>query len=312
MPSAQPSDEVVEVFTGDTLEEAMAYAVATLGPDLTVRRARRVRKGVQGLRGKESYEVVAVPAPRAATADDALGDAFEALLAQAEEAEEESQPLPVRRTTRPAHADLPPVVLEAVPELAPIAPAPEAIVFDQEMLAPPTPAPAPRKASPASTARKASPASAPSAAKPARATRPSARTTATAAKPATKTTPARTTAPARGVTAPAPRRTGSESGWGRTALKQLGLPTAVLAALPAREPKDDLAWVSALAKAFATVLPQADPNAAVCVNGTGLEGVKGILAAARKGLTPGTITYAGRTAPATPMELALCVRSEVL
>jgi hypothetical protein len=86
----------------------------------------------------------------------------------------------------------------------------------------------------------------------------------------------------------------------------------VLAALPAKEPKDDLAWVAALAKAFATVLPEADPSAAVCVSGSGLEGVRGILAAARKGMTPGTITYAGRTAPATAMELALCVRAEVL
>jgi hypothetical protein len=40
--------------------------------------------------------------------------------------------------------------------------------------------------------------------------------------------------------------------------------------------------------------------------------VRGILAAARKGMTPGTITYAGRTAPATATELALAVRAEVL
>jgi hypothetical protein len=291
--SARQSDEVVEVFTGDTLEQAMAYAVATLGPDLTVRRARRVRKGVQGLRGKETYEVVAVPAPRAASGD-AVGTAFDALLAQAEEAEDLAQPQPVRRTTRPAEPDLPPVVLEAVPELAPVTPAPEAIVFDQEMLAP---APTPTAAKP--VAKPVAPK--PLAAKPAA---PRTRTTAPKS--------ARTTAPARRPAVPAPRRTGSESGWGRTALKQLGLPTAVLAALPAKEPKDDLAWVAALAKAFATVLPEADPAAAVCVSGTGLDGVRGILAAGRKGMTPGTITYAGRTAPATAMELALCVRAEVL
>jgi hypothetical protein len=280
--SAQQSDEVVEVFTGDTLEEAMAYAVATLGADLTVRRARRVRKGVQGLRGKEKYEVVAVPAARPPS-DDALGSAFDALLAQAEEAEDATSSVPVRRTTRPAHADQPPVVLEAVPELMPVSPAPEAIVFDQEMLAPaPAPAPAPVRKAPA--AKRA---------------------------PARKPSP-RATTPARVATAPAPRRTGSESGWGRTALKQLGLPTAVLAALPAKEPKDDLAWVAALAKAFATVLPEADPSAPVCVSGAGLEGVRGIHAAGRKGMTPGTLTYAGRTAPATAMELALCVRAEVL
>ena len=73
-----------------------------------------------------------------------------------------------------------------------------------------------------------------------------------------------------------------------------------------------MAWVAALAKAFATVLPDPDPSAPVCVSGSGLEGVRGILAAARKGMTPGTITYAGRTAPATATELALAVRAEVL
>lgn len=73
-----------------------------------------------------------------------------------------------------------------------------------------------------------------------------------------------------------------------------------------------MAWVAALTKAFASVLPDADPSASVCVSGSGLEGVRGILAAARKGMTPGTITYAGRTAPATATELALAVRAEVL
>jgi hypothetical protein len=266
--SAPQPDEVVEVFTGDTLEEAMAYAVASLGPDLTVRRARRVRKGVQGLRGKESYEVVAVPAPRAA-GDDAVGSAFAALLEQAELAED---PQPVRRTARPATADAAPVVLASVPvprpELEPFVPQPVARVVEA--------APArPRRAVPATRTPRSAP---------------------------------RCAAPA----APAPRRTAETVGWGVVALRELGLPRAVLAALPAKEPRTDMAWVAALTKAFASVLPLADPSAAVCVSGTGLEGVRGILDAARKGMTPGTITYAGRTAPATATELALAVRAEVL
>ena len=268
MLSAPQPDEVVEVFTGDTLEEAMAYAVASLGPDLTVRRARRVRKGVQGLRGKESYEVVAVPAPRAAADEDAVGSAFAALLEQAELAED---PQPVRRTARPATADAPPVVLASVPvprpELEPFVP-----------VAPPVVDPAPVRA------RRPVPAT--------RAPRPAPRRATSAAA--------------------APRRTAETVGWGVVALRELGLPRAVLAALPAKEPRTDMAWVAALTKAFASVLPPADPTAPVCVSGTGLEGVRGILAAARKGMTPGTITYAGRTAPATAMELALCVRAEVL
>jgi hypothetical protein len=273
--SAPQPDEVVEVFTGDTLEEAMAYAVAGLGPDLTVRRARRVRKGVQGLRGKERYEVVAVPAPRAAAEDDAVDPAFAALL---ERAEQDEDPQPVRRTARPAHDDAPPVVLESVPQ-------------------PRLPEP-PRLEAPALTTLDRPAVVVPAPAAPATVRRP---------RPAARPTPRRA-APA----APAPRRTAETAGWGRTALRELGLPRAVLAALPAKEPRTDMAWVAALTKAFASVLPEADPTAAVCVSGTGLEGVRGILAAARKGMTPGTITYAGRTAPATAMELALCVRAEVL
>ncbi|MGB8651705.1 MAG: hypothetical protein WCD35_13710, partial [Mycobacteriales bacterium] len=98
MPSAlQPEDEVVEVFAGDTLEDAMASAVAALGPDLSVRRARKVRKGVQGLMGKERYEVLALPAPR--SEDNAVESAFDALLSQAEAAESGAPaPKPARRS----------------------------------------------------------------------------------------------------------------------------------------------------------------------------------------------------------------------
>ena len=285
MLSAPQPDEVVEVFTGDTLEEAMAYAVATLGPDLTVRRARRVRKGVQGLRGKEKYEVVAVPAPHVSS--DVVGNAFEALLNQAEEDEGSTTPTPVRRTTRPADSGTEPVVLEAVPELIPVpvahpaAPAIQASVLPPRPVLEPPSAPAARPTTPARPAARRAPAKAPAAARP----RPAA--------------------------APAARRT-EVSGWSRASLARLGLPKSVLSALPARDPKGDLAWAAALTKAFASVLPAADPDGAVVVNGVGLEGVLGILAAARKGMTPGTITYGGRTAPATATELALAVRAEVL
>ncbi len=268
MQTAPQPDEVVEVFTGDTLEEAMAYAVAALGPDLSVRRARRVRKGVQGLRGKERYEVLAVPAPRAAGSD-AVGSAFEALLHQAERAEE-IDPVPVRRTARPAHADAVPVILEAVPR-----PRAESELFDQTLLAP-------------------------IAAKP------------PVAKPIVSTPPPRRPVAARPAAPPAPRRTPEGSGWSRKGLAALGLPRTILAELPERDPRGDLAWVRALTRALATVVPPYDEDAAVVASGIGVEGVLGILAAARKGMAPGTITYDGRTAPATATELALAIRSEVL
>ncbi|MDP9434997.1 MAG: hypothetical protein M3P93_07305, partial [Actinomycetota bacterium] len=72
MPSASRSEqrseqpaEVVQSFSGDSLEEAMAAAVDALGPDLVVRRARKVRSGVRGLMGRERYQVLALPDPLA-------------------------------------------------------------------------------------------------------------------------------------------------------------------------------------------------------------------------------------------------------
>ncbi len=309
MPSAllpEAKDEVVEVFTGDTLEEAMAYAVATLGPDLTVRRARKVRKGVQGLRGKETYEVAAVPAPRASS-EDAVEDAFASLLQDAESREEAHQPAPapVRRTARPSvaaalrepsvPADSPPAAPAAVPE-------PDLAVL-----------PVPASAAPAPGGRTAR--SAPArAAVPARRTQGKARTsTALATLPSTAVAVRRpTTAPVESHRAVAPPVAPGTPRWGRAELAALGLPRRVLDALPARPPRDDAAWIGALSKAFATVLPPPgapDETHPVVVNGYGVEGVVGLLKAAAKGMTPGTITVDGRTAPATPTELALVVRA---
>src|SRR4051794_13757717 len=97
----------------------MAYAVAALGPDLQVRRARKVRKGVAGLAGRDKYEVVAVPAETVGEVD-ALDSAFDVLLSQAEQAEQPTAgDRPVRRTTRPAPAPVPHTVPEHVPHPAP-------------------------------------------------------------------------------------------------------------------------------------------------------------------------------------------------
>ena len=117
MPSTPPPDDA-DVFTADTLEEAMAAAVASHGPDLVVHSARRVRAGVRGLMGRETYEVVATPAapasapaadpaadpaagPAAAPSADPVEAALAALLDDAE-AREQAQPTP--RTPRPKPA----------------------------------------------------------------------------------------------------------------------------------------------------------------------------------------------------------------
>jgi hypothetical protein len=272
----QPEEEVVEVFTGDTLEEAMAYAVAALGPDLSVRRARKVRRGVQGLVGKDRYEVVAIPSP-SVSSEGALDSAFDALLFQAEEAEEPTAR--ARRTTRPALA--PPPVPHPAPAVAqhtqrlpePVRPEPVELVAVIEAV---VEAPAPTRVV---RAAKVAPAAAPK------------------------------------KRAPRTRKAVAPTGWSLQALSDLGLPTSVLEALPQDAPADDLAWVVALAVAISAVLPTPaalDAEHPLVVNGYGLAGVKGLLDAAARGLTPGTITVGERTAAATATELALVVRTAVV
>jgi len=125
--------------------------------------------------------------------------------------------------------------------------------------------------------------------------------------------PRRSAAPAKRPAAPArrPATPAAPTVWSRAALTRLGLPKRVLAALPARDPRDDVGWTTALTKALSTVLPApgtVGPTHPVVVDGHGLEGVLGMLAAAQRGMTPGSITSAGRTVPATAFELALVVR----
>ena len=258
-PDVIRDDEVVEVFTGDSLEQAMAYAVAALGPDLQVRRARKVRKGVAGLTGRDKYEVVAVPGTDVGPTD-AVESAFDALLNQAEQAE---VPRPVRRTIRPTPEPLPADI--AHDEIRALVQAPPPI----EEFTDPEPEPAP---------------------------------------PAVHKAAER--APRAKVASEA-----EQTGWSRAALVDLGVPEQVLAGLPEQEPTDDLAWAAALAAAIAVVLPapatlsETDP---VVVNGVGVDGALGILRAAHLGLTPGTITAGGRTAPASAAELALVLRSAVV
>ena len=92
------------------------------------------------------------------------------------------------------------------------------------------------------------------------------------------------------------------------------MPAAVLDALPAPAPQGDLAWVVALTAAIeTTVPPPAEPDEAhpVVVSGHGVRGAVAVLDAGSRGLSPGTITHAGRTAPATATELALVLRHHV-
>lgn len=300
-PDVSRTDEVVEVFTGDSLEQAMAYAVAALGPDLQVRRARKVRKGVAGLTGRDKYEVVAAPADAPAQGDP-VDSAFDALLSQAEEAEQPAQPHPVRRTTRLAPEQVPRPVTDHDEVLA--------LVQARQILTPPTtltvtepelPVLEPSVFEPPVFELPVEEPVAVAVAVPAKPKAPVAKPKAPAAKRTPRTKAARVAA--------------APSGWSRTALVELGVPEEVLAGLPTEDPTDDLAWAAALAAAIAVVLPapaalsEADP---VVVDGHGVTGALGILRAARLGLTPGTITTGHRTVPASAAELALVLRSAVI
>ena len=287
---------MVEVFVGDTLEEAMAYAVASLGPDLVVRRARKVRKN---LVGKDRYEVLAGPGETAPSTD-AVGSAFDALLQQAEAEEEPVQATRViRRTTRPeppgpvAAAPAPvvvePVVVVPEPEPVLVVPEPEPVLVEAE--------PEPRALEAAPVVEAEPVAVAPEPAAP--------------VKRAPRKAPAKAArkAPAKRPAQPAP------TGWSRQRLADLGLPEAVLAGLPAEDPSSDLHWAAALAEAIDAVLPPAavlSEDSPVVVDGYGLKGVLGILDAATRGFTPGTLTLEGRTVPASATEMALVVRQAVL
>jgi len=306
LPSATQPDEVVEVFLGDTLEEAMSRAVARLGADLTVRRARKVRKGVQGLVGKDRFEVVAVPAPHQAAAQ-AVDGAFEALLMQAEEAED-----PVVRRAADAHheAESEQPLLRVVRPRA--APEPE-VIQPRRVIAPAAPT---QGATALAAAQEPAPAVFAAAAAPAPFAAP-------APAPAPAPASHRSAAPARKpVRAPrpaptkkAPLQRAEPVGWGAEALRQLGLPRSLLSQLPAKEPRTDAQWIAALTRAFAAVVPAAhepSPSHPVVVDGVGIEGVRGILSAAARGMTPGRIHYGDRTALATPTELTLAVRAEVM
>jgi hypothetical protein len=283
--SALLPDAVVEVFSGQTLEEAMAAALAALGDDLTVQRARKVRKGVPGLKTKEHYEVLAVPARPAASSEDAVESAFDALLEQVEQVEQAAALPRSRKPGLPAR----PSLAEQVPHPAPL------VAEHAERL----PVPRQRKAPAAPTTPPTATPTAPPTASPTR------RPTATA-KPVRKR-------PTKAVARVTPQV--DSGGWSRAVLVDLGVPEAVLSALPARDPGDDLAWVAALAQAIGTVLPDVavpGPDTPLVMSAYGVDGAVALLHAAVLGGYPPSILIMGeRSSAATPTEIALVLRSAV-
>jgi hypothetical protein len=321
-PTADP-DDVVEVFHGDTLEEAMAAAVADLGPDLLVRRARKVRSGMRGLMGKDRYEVLAAPPPGRAPAHDgadAVSAALEALVdrADAEDAADVASPPSSTAPGAPRDGEVVAEPAEARAarsgraSQAPPAPrgaedeptAPALARADERSLAAVSEHPDPAVAEhpvvvdldAAPPWPPGDPATVPGGAEAGRDDAPPAQD---APEPATGPAAAQAT------------------GWSVARLQEVGVPSEVLAALPEDLPSeaDDLGWVGALAGAIAATVPgpaAADAEHPAVVDGHGVAGALAQLGAGVRGVPPGTLTTAGRTVPATAVELALAVRTAVL
>lgn len=127
--------------------------------------------------------------------------------------------------------------------------------------------------------------------------------------------------PVRKTAAPASSRRSEAAdvppGWSRAALAALGLPDAVLAALPAKDPASDLDWVAAVERALSRTVPGPKTlgDEAPCVLAAhGVEGVVQMIATSlQTGLPVGVVTVdGGRVAPATATELALVLRAAVM
>ncbi len=289
-----PDNEVLDVYTGDTLEEAMAGAVAALGPDLEVRRARKVRTGVRGLMGRPVYEVLAVAGRSPSPGGDPLRSAVNRLLERADAQE-----------ARGTHQDLP----SSPPRGAARPAAPAAPPQDEPF--PETRADLPRRVRATGAVEDRSDVAARE--HPGRRTDPPRQLEAPRPAPLEELPePPRRSAPDEPQrSAPGAGRT---PGWSRAGLARIGVPAAVLNALPRDAPSDDLGWlVSVTAAIAACVGPPAGtgPEHPVVVNGFGLSGVLGILEAGCRGATPGRIAFAGRTADATALELALVLHASL-
>jgi hypothetical protein len=102
--------------------------------------------------------------------------------------------------------------------------------------------------------------------------------------------------------------------WSRERLRSLGVPDAVLEAMPTAEPTEDLRWLVALTDAIAGVIPGPAENGCVDVtaSGTGLRGALALLRLGVSGISPQTLTIDDRAVPATATELALAIRAGVL
>jgi hypothetical protein len=308
--SASPTHApgAILVFSGPTLEDALAAARAAYGPRVRIVRAQRVRRGVRGLLGQVRYDVHAVvpeavtrpaggpaqagrPAqPSGATAAAGtpsagggdLADTLRRLVDAADASERTSLPEASWSWNGGAEVgalleDVAALGLAARPDHPAGHPAPDLARHSSAH-------PAALEVPPADAA----------------ATWRSLLVGAlepTGAPLRRERTLDRPVSPAE----PEPVR------WSRAELRSIGVPPAVLRRLPIEDPTDDGGWRRALQEAIGAVVPEpAEPDAdhPVVVSGHGLAGAIAVLrAAVEDGAVPGTISLQGRRRQATPAAL---------
>jgi hypothetical protein len=97
--------------------------------------------------------------------------------------------------------------------------------------------------------------------------------------------------------------------WGRTELRSIGVPQAVLDQLPAVDPVTDTLWTMAFETAIWWTLRKHRPRTNLVVDGYGAEGAMALLEAVIEGHVIRYLHLGERSVDATPHELAKAVRS---
>lgn len=311
-------------FEGSTIEEALTAAVSSLGEDLEIIDAQRVRRrGVLGMRKRERFEVIAAPgaaepkgfddvlrrmvervddAERAVGAD--LADTDPAWWGEAEFVIPEpvgavaSPAKPARRGLRRGGRATATLERGADVEVDVRNPAP--------VVAPATRASTPTTPGPDAATATASLVE-------------EARQVLADAIPTAAPTPARPTVPATSnphagpegaMSVPQPVIEDDTPEWSRDALLALDLPPALVGRMPCADLEDDLDWVAALAKAISELLETAESISGPCeLTGHGAVSAAQLLRGACDGFRLDSLIIDGRRVPATPLELALAIRS---
>ncbi|MFN3218135.1 MAG: hypothetical protein ACE367_16690 [Acidimicrobiales bacterium] len=314
------STSATQQFDGNTIEEALGAAVASMGDDLEIVDAQRVRRRRRlGVRREERFEVIAAPRSSPAEFEDVLRRMVDRV-----DDRERAHEVDLRGGRADATVDLraPRGGVDladsdlswwedaefVVPEPSVRAPMAEVehreleidvrtprTALDDELFGPET--------GPGSDAE-----TTPYPAAPASPAQDAAVFESTMVRMQTMSRPAdvpdREEMPAPVVTI------GGATGWSLEALADLGLAPLVLERVAARNPRADLDWVAALAGAIEDIAAAIDPHGSnVELTGHGRHAAVDLIGGLCRGMRVGHLVIDGVRIEATPVELALGVRA---